>query len=206
MPGIILHHLLRILSFWNDFFPTDLAMDILCPCFLHAMKISRPPRILLIRGSPRGPICNCTTQQSNFKYLRNHPVLFLDTFWPTKIPLVFKILLSNIQHWMRLVIALCMIFTILLTLWNSEQKNRLLIKLFCFSSDFDETWWSCSYPCVLQFHQVSSKSDEKQKSFINSPFFCSEFQSVSRIVKIVHSAIGGILCNSIFIRVFFPRN
>ena len=25
--------------------------------------------------------------------------------------------------------------------------------------------------CVLQFHQVSSKSDEKQTSFINSPFF-----------------------------------
>ena len=29
------------------------------------------------------------------------------------------------------------IFMILLTLWNSEQKNGLLIKLFCFSSDFD---------------------------------------------------------------------
>ena len=42
--------------------------------------------------------------------------------------------------------------------------------------------------CVLQFHQISSKSDEKQKSFINSPFFSSEFQSVGRIVKIVHSA------------------
>ena len=83
---------------------------------------------------------------------------------------------------------LCMIFTILLTLWNSEQINGLFIKLFCFSSDFDETWWSCSYPSVLQFHQVSSKSDEKQKSFINSPFFCSEFQSVNRIVKIIHSA------------------
>ena len=85
--------------------------------------------------------------------------------------------------------ALCTIFTILLTLWNSEQKNGLLIKLFRFSSDFDETWWSCSYSCVyvLQFHQVSSKSDEKQKSFIINPFFCSEFQSVSRIVKIVHS-------------------
>ena len=41
---------------------------------------------------------------------------------------------------------------------------------------------------LVQLHQVSSKSDEKQKSFINSPFFCSEFQSVSRIVKIVHSA------------------
>ena len=41
-------------------------------------------------------------------------------------------------------------------------------------------------PIVLQFHQVSS--DEKQKSFINCPFFFSEFQSVSRTVKIVHSA------------------
>ena len=40
--------------------------------------------------------------------------------------------------------ALYTIFTILLTLWNSEQKNGLLIKLFCFSSDFDETWWNCS--------------------------------------------------------------
>ena len=45
-----------------------------------------------------------------------------------------------------------------------------------------------SYPCVLQFNQVSSKLDEKQKSFINSPLFCSEFQSDIRIVKIVHSA------------------
>ena len=59
----------------------------------------------------------------------------------------------------------CTIFTILLTLWNSEQKNGPLIKLFCFSSDFDETWWSCSYLCVLQFHQVSSKSRKSQKKF-----------------------------------------
>ena len=88
-----------------------------------------------------------------------------------------------------LAMALCTIFTILLTLWNSEQKNGLLIKLFCFSSDFNETWESCTYPCVIKFHQVSSKSNEKQKSFINSPFFCSEFQCVSRIVKIVHSGL-----------------
>ena len=71
-----------------------------------------------------------------------------------------------------------------------RTEKQAINKIFCFSSDFDETWWSCSYPCVLQFHQVLSKSDEKQKSFINCPFFCSEFQSVSRIVKIVHSAIG----------------
>ena len=43
-----------------------------------------------------------------------------------------------------LVAPLCTIFTILLTLWNSEQKNRPLRKLFCFSSDFNETWWGCS--------------------------------------------------------------
>ena len=36
-----------------------------------------------------------------------------------------------------------------------------------------------------KFHQNQMKN---KKSFINSPFFCSEFQSVSRIVKIVHSA------------------
>ena len=43
--------------------------------------------------------------------------------------------------------------------------------------------------CTVQLHQVSSKLDEKQKRFINSPFFCLEFQSVRRIVKIGHSAI-----------------
>ena len=45
-----------------------------------------------------------------------------------------------------------------------------------------------------KFHQ--NQSDEKQKkSFINSPFFCFEFQSVSRIMKIVHSALS---MNSLF--------
>ena len=28
--------------------------------------------------------------------------------------------------------------------WIKNSKNVLLIKLFCFYSDFDETWWSCS--------------------------------------------------------------
>ena len=40
---------------------------------------------------------------------------------------------------------------------------------------------------IYNFANFLSKSDEKQKRFINSPFFCSEFQSVSRIVIIVHS-------------------
>ena len=35
--------------------------------------------------------------------------------------------------------ALCTIFTILLTLWNSEQKSGLLIKRFCFFIWF---WWN----------------------------------------------------------------
>ena len=69
-----------------------------------------------------------------------------------------------------------MIFMILLTLWNSEQKNGLLMKLFCFSSDFDETWWNSSTHWVLQLHQVSSKSDEKQKSFIIARFSVQNFK------------------------------
>ena len=133
-------------------------MDILCPCFLHAMKISRPPRILSIRGSPRGPICNCTTQQSNFKYLRNHPVLFLDTFWPTKIPLVFKILLSNIQHWMRLVID------------GSECLNNLtLIEIFCW---FLETFLcpQCIYVFPPTFF-IRSEVYQKKKFYKSQPYF-----------------------------------
>ena len=49
---------------------------------------------------------------------------------------IFK-MLKRCEH---LHVTLCTIFTILLTLWNFEQKYGLLIKLFCFSSDFDETW------------------------------------------------------------------
>ena len=54
--------------------------------------------------------------------------------------------------------SLCTIFMILLTLWNSEQKNRLFTKLFfCFSSDFDETWWSCSTPGFIKIRWKTKK-------------------------------------------------
>ena len=66
-------------------------------------------------------------------------------------------------------------------------EKRAINKTFLFFIWF---WWNLLNPCVLQFHQVSSKLDEKPKSFINSLFSCSEFQSVSRIVKIVHSVDG----------------
>ena len=36
-------------------------------------------------------------------------------------------------------------------------------KLFGFSSEFNEIWWSCSYPCVLTLHQISLNLNEKQK-------------------------------------------
>ena len=53
--------------------------------------------------------------------------------------------------------ALCMIFTILLTLLNSEQKNGLLTKLFCFASDFDETWWSWCTTISISFIKIGWK-------------------------------------------------
>ena len=43
------------------------------------------------------------------------------------------------------------------------------------------------YYNFTKFHQNRMKN---KKSFSNSLFFCLEFQSVSRIVKVVHSAIG----------------
>ena len=54
--------------------------------------------------------------------------------------------------------TLCTILTILLTLWNSEQKNGLLIKLFCFSSDFDETWLYCSIHVCMYIFSFSTCS------------------------------------------------
>ena len=39
-----------------------------------------------------------------------------------------------------------------------------------------------------KFHQNQMKN--KKVLLIHSPFFCSEFQSVIRIVKIIHSGIG----------------
>ena len=49
------------------------------------------------------------------------------------------------------------------------------------------------YYNFTKFHQNQMKN---KKSFINSSFFCSEFRSVSRIVKIVHSAsaVAGVAC------------
>ena len=73
---------------------------------------------------------------------------------------------------------------------TSVRWSIIKLKLFCFSSNVDETWLSCSTHYVLKFHQVSSKLDERQKSFIFSNFFGSDFQSVGRIVKIVHSEMA----------------
>ena len=58
--------------------------------------------------------------------------------------------------------------------WTEKQAIN---KTFLF---FIRFWWKL----VLQSHQVSLKSDEKQN--ISCPFFYLGFQSVSRIVKIVH--------------------
>ena len=41
--------------------------------------------------------------------------------------------------------------------------NVFLIKLFCFSSDFNETWWNCSTHRVLQHHIVFSNSEKNKK-------------------------------------------
>ena len=39
-------------------------------------------------------------------------------------------------------------------------------KLFCFSFEFNENWWNCSYLCILKLHQVSMNSNGKGKSLL----------------------------------------
>ena len=101
---------------------------------------------------------NSSTQILNMKNKRHQTE---EEFFQTVHGLV-KIFLGWVD---RYFCTQCMIFTILLTLWNSEQKKWTINKTFLFFIWF---WWNlvkCSYPCVLQFYQVSSKSDEKQKRF-----------------------------------------
>ena len=33
--------------------------------------------------------------------------------------------------------------------WVKNSKNVLLVKLFCFYSDFDENWWGCRFMCTI---------------------------------------------------------
>ena len=49
-------------------------------------------------------------------------------------------------------------------------KNELLLKLFCFSSDFDGTWWNCS-TTTSSFLKIRWKT--KKERFISSPFLFS---------------------------------
>ena len=42
----------------------------------------------------------------------------------------------------------------------------VVTKLFCFSFEFHEYWWSCSHLCVIYLHQVSLNLNEKQKKFL----------------------------------------
>ena len=47
-----------------------------------------------------------------------------------------------------------------------DHLLNVSLKNFCFSFEFNENWWRCSYLCVLKLHQVSLNWDEKQKSFL----------------------------------------
>ena len=82
--------------------------------------------------------------------------------------------------------ALCTIFTILLTLWNSEEKNGLLINLFCFSSDFDETWWSCSTQVYYNFAKFPQNWMKNKKVFLIA---CVSLQNFKVSVELLKSYI-----------------
>ena len=72
-------------------------------------------------------------------------------------------------------LSLCMIFTILLRLWNSEQKNGLLIKR-CFSSDFDETWRNCSTHGNYNFTKFHQNQMKNKKVLLIARFSVPNFK------------------------------
>ena len=126
-------HILRLLAIWH-------TLKFIWMCFSRVLDDS---------------VCNSACQSLSHCVF-NHPTLHRHTH--TQIS-------DSTPTWYVLYqgrgIALCTIFTILQTLWNSEQKNAMLIKLFCFSSNLDETWWNISTHEEQPLRQVSSKSEEK---------------------------------------------
>ena len=52
-------------------------------------------------------------------------------------------------------------------------KNGLLINLFCFSSDFDETWWSCRTNVYYDFTKFHQKRIKNKKYLLISHFIFS---------------------------------
>ena len=57
-----------------------------------------------------------------------------------------------------------------LPLMDGLSVKYVIKKLFCFSFEFNENYWNCSYLCVLIFDQVSLNLNGKQKSFLNDTF------------------------------------
>ena len=72
--------------------------------------------------------------------------------------------------------ALCTIFTILWTLWNSEQKNRLLIKLFCFHPILMKLGEVLVTHVYYNFSKFFLKKWMKTKIFINTHFSVQNFK------------------------------
>ena len=88
-------------------------------------------------------------------YLYENPCIFYHHLFH----LFFTFSLKNAQVYGRIHLPLM-----------DRPLNMCDIKLSFFSSEFNETWWSCSTHRVIQLHQVLLHSDEKNNSFISNTF------------------------------------
>ena len=79
------------------------------------------------------------------------------------------------------------IFTILLKFWTEKRAiNKNFFGFHLILIKFGEVVVTHVYYNFTRLHHNRMKN---KKSYINSPFFYSEFQGVSRIVIIVHSVM-----------------
>ena len=54
-------------------------------------------------------------------------------------------------------------------------EKRAINKTFCFSSDFDETWWNCSTHCIYNFTKVH-QNQMKAKVLLKARFSVKNFK------------------------------
>ena len=57
--------------------------------------------------------------------------------------------------------------------WIKNSKNVLLIKLFCFYSDCDETWWSCNTHGYYKFTKFHHNWNKNKKVLLIAHFLNS---------------------------------
>ena len=172
-----LHHILKTSQYETFFFkknaisnPIFIGMETATrsPCSLLAWRMWRLEWHLCHQGSPWALISNSTTPLLSSECQTNRQVWYLATFWQTRKPWVFKILLSSTQHLMKYVLAR----------WNFFLRNQWFLGICQFCGwkrqDTKGTYWGWrrskettlwSVECWKHFNWVTGESQQQAECY-----------------------------------------